>query len=120
MHSYPYKHHRHRLFERKHMHIVELGLTLLAQANLPLQFWWDVFHNIVYHINRLPSTVLQFSTLYETLFKYKPVYNILKYFGYSCYPYLRYYKRHKLDFHTSKCIFVGYSSSRKGYKCLHS
>lgn len=95
------------------MHIVELGLTLLAQAKLLLQFWWDVFHNI-------PSTILQFSTLYETLFKYKPVYNILKYFGSSCYPYLKYYTRHKLDFHTSKCIFVGYSSSHKGYKCLHS
>ena len=38
-HSCPYTHHQNGLVERKHRHIIELPLTLLAQANLPCQFW---------------------------------------------------------------------------------
>lgn len=40
------------LVERKHRQIVETGLTLLAQAGLPLKFWPDVFSTSVYLINR--------------------------------------------------------------------
>ena len=36
-----------------------LDLTLLAQAKLPFKFWWDAFYIVVYHINRLSSTVLK-------------------------------------------------------------
>lgn len=31
-------HHKNGYVERKHRHVVETGLTLLAQANLPLKF----------------------------------------------------------------------------------
>jgi len=71
-HSCPYTHHQNGLVERKHMHIVELGLTLMAQANLPLQFWWEAVHTTVYHINRLPTPVLKFLSPYEKVFKHKP------------------------------------------------
>ncbi|KAH9750824.1 retrovirus-related pol polyprotein from transposon RE1 [Citrus sinensis] len=118
-HPCPYTHHQNRLVERKHRHIVELGLTLLAQAQLPFKFWWDAFHTAVYHINRLPSPVLQLLTPYEKTFKHKPDYDFLRCFGCSCYPYLRYYNKHKFAYHSSKCIFIGYSPSHKGYKCLH-
>ena len=37
-HSYPYTHNQNGLVERKHRHITELGLTLLAQATLPIKF----------------------------------------------------------------------------------
>lgn len=33
---------------------------------------------------------------------------------------MRDFNRHEFDFHTSKCIFIGYSSSHKGCKCLTS
>ena len=99
--------------------MVELGLTLLAQAKLPLNFWWDSFHASVYHINRLPTSALKMLTPYEKLFKHKADYKMLKYFGCACYPYLRDYNKHKFDYHSSKCVFIGYSPSHKGYKCLH-
>lgn len=41
-------------------------------------------------------------------------------FGCLCYPYLRDFNKHKLDFHASKCIFIGYSFSYEGYNCLTS
>ena len=37
-HSCPHAHYQNGRAERKHRHIVELGLTLLAQANMPLRF----------------------------------------------------------------------------------
>ena len=118
-HSCPYTHHQNGSMERKHRHIVELGLTLLAQANLSFQYWWDAFHTAVFHINRLPTPVLKNQTPYEKLFKHKADYSFLKCFGCLCYPFLRDYNKHKFDFHSSKCIFIGYSPSHKGYKCLH-
>ena len=58
-------------------------------------------------------------TPYEKLFKHKADYKMLKCFGCVFYPYLRDYNEHKFDYHTSKCIFIGYSPAHKGYKSLH-
>lgn len=41
-------------------------------------------------------------------------------FGSACYPYLRSYNRHKLEFRIGMCVFIGYNSYHKGYKCFHS
>ena len=119
-HSCLYTHHPNGLIERKHRHIIKLGLTLLSQSNLPFQFWWEAVHTAVYHINRLPTLVLKLLSPYEKLFKHKLDYTFLKCFNCLCYPYLRDFNKHKFDFHTTKCIFIGYSPSYKGYKCLTS
>lgn len=58
-HPCPYVHAQNGKVERKHRHIVDIGLTLLAQASLPLRFWWDAFDASVYLINRLPSQTTQ-------------------------------------------------------------
>ncbi|KAL2461218.1 Retrovirus-related Pol polyprotein from transposon TNT 1-94 [Abeliophyllum distichum] len=70
-------------------------------------------------INRLPTSTLSNKTPYEVLFKEKPLYNHLKSFGCACYPFLRPYNRHKVGFHTTQCVFLGYSNKHKGYRCLH-
>lgn len=113
-HSCPYTYHQNGLMERKYRHIIELGVTLLAQAKLSFKFYWDAFHAAVYHINRLPYVILQFLTPYEKLFNYKPDSSMLKYFGCTCYQYLRDYNKHKFAYHSSKCIFIGFSPSHKG------
>jgi len=35
----PHIHHQNGVVERKHRHIVELGMTLLKQTSLPTKFW---------------------------------------------------------------------------------
>ena len=119
-HPCPHIHHQNGRIERKHGHIVDIGLTLLAQAHLPLKFWWDAFHTAVFFINRLPTPTLHNISPYQKRFHQTPDYSILRIFGCACFPYLRPYNRHKLEFRIGRCIFIGYSSHHKGYKCLHS
>jgi hypothetical protein len=42
---------------------------------------------------------------------------VLKVFGCTCYPLLRPYNSCKLMYRSKKCIFLGYCSNYKGYKC---
>lgn len=97
--------------QKENRHIVELGLTLLAQAPLPLTFWWIAFFFATYLINRLPTPVLLNQSPYQKLFKTKPVYKFLKVFGCTT---LRPYNHHKLEFRSSNCLFLGYSPQHKG------
>ena len=117
-HSCPYLHEQNGKVERKHRHIVETGLALLAQAKMPLKFWQEAFSYATFIINRLTSPVLENKTPFELLYSLKPDYTQIKIFGCECFPFLRPYNKHKFDFHTSKCILLGISSVHKGYVCM--
>jgi histone deacetylase 1/2 len=113
----PYTHQQAGAIERRHRQIVEVGLALLAHSNLPQMFWEDAFLTAVFIINRLPTPILNHKSPYEMVHHQKPDYNFLRTFGCACWPYLHPYNRHKLDFRSKNCIFIGYIGYR-GYKCL--
>lgn len=97
-----------------------MGLTLLAHAKMPLTFWLEAFSTATILINSIRSPVLQQVSPFEKLYQKKPDYTYLKTFGCSCYSYLRYYSSQKLNYHSTKCVFIGYSDIHKGYKCFNS
>ncbi|KAL2475264.1 Retrovirus-related pol polyprotein from transposon tnt 1-94 [Abeliophyllum distichum] len=68
----------------------------------------------------MPTSLLQQKSPYEALFKHITDYKSLKVFGCACYPCLRPYQKHKFDFHTQRCVYLGPSTSHKGFKCLSS
>ena len=105
--SCPHSHQQNGLAERKHQQIVETGLTLLAQATMPIKFWDEAFRTAVFLINRLPTPLLHMATPLETLFHIKPSYTQLKVFDCECFPNTRPYNNHKLDFRSKPCIFLG-------------
>lgn len=96
--SCPHTHEQNSTAERKHRHIVEMGLTLLAHAPLPLTFWDHAFAIAVYTINRIPTPSLNNVSPYEKLFKQIPDYHFLKTLGCACFPFFRPYNSHKLAF----------------------
>ena len=118
--SCPHTHEQNGVAERKHRHIVEKGLTLLAQASMPFKFWDEAFRSSVFLINRLPTPLLGYKTPLETLFNTQPVYSQLKVFGCTCYPNIRPYNNQKFHYRSTPCTFLGYSLNHKGYKCLDS
>ena len=118
-HPCPYTHQQQGRAERKHHSIVEIGLTLLAQASMDIKFWWEAFASTTILLNRLPTLVLNHLSSFEVLHERQLDYNFLKVFGCACFPYLRPYNKHKLAFQTSKCLFLGYSPFHKGYRCMH-
>jgi hypothetical protein len=95
-----------------------MGLSLLAHASLPLKFWDEAFSTAVYLINRLPSKVIDDQTPFERLLSQTPDYTFLRVFGCAVWPNLRPYNSRKLQFRSKQCVFLGYSTLHKGYKCL--
>jgi hypothetical protein len=116
--SCPYVHQQNGSAERKHRHIVEVGLSLLAHASMSLKYWDEAFLGATYLINRLPTKVLDFSSPLERLFHEKPNYSGLCIFGCACWPNLRPFNMHKLQFCSKQCVFLGYSNLHKGFKFL--
>lgn len=75
----PHTSHQNGIVERKHIQIVEMGLSLLAHATMPLNFWDHSFTTAVQLINILPSSALpQQASPFFTLHKQIPDYTALK------------------------------------------
>jgi hypothetical protein len=80
--SCPHTHQQNGSTKRKHRHIVEVGLSLLAHAAMPLKFWDEAFSTAIYLINQTPR-VIEFASPYAKLFGSSPDYIWLKVFGSS-------------------------------------
>lgn len=114
----PYTPEQNGVVERKNRHIVETGLSLLAHSSLPTQYWAEAFLTATYLINRMPLVSKPKISPFEALLHKPPDYHHLRAFGCLCFPCLRPYRQHKLDYRSTPCIFLGYSLSHKGYRCL--
>ncbi|KAJ3705170.1 hypothetical protein LUZ61_008875 [Rhynchospora tenuis] len=114
----PYTPQQNGLAERKHRHIVELSLAIMSKASIPTDLWDEVFSSAVFLINRLPSTATS-EVPFIALFKKPPDYQFLRVLGCLCFPHTRPYSAHKLEYRATPCVFIGYATSQKGYRCLH-
>ncbi|KAI0508127.1 hypothetical protein KFK09_014261 [Dendrobium nobile] len=104
--------------ERKHKHILETIRSLLIEANLPRSLWVEALLASVYLINRIPSRSLQNLSPYHKLYQKPATYAHLKIFGCLCYPWLKPYNTSKLSSLSTPCVFIGYATTQKGYRCL--
>jgi transposase InsO family protein len=66
--------------ERKHRHVIETGIALLAQSHLPPKYWVETCFIAVFLINHMPSPILQNSIPFTKLFKVELDYSTLKVF----------------------------------------
>jgi IS30 family transposase len=72
--SCPHAHQQNGSAERKHHHIVEVDLALLADASMPLKFLDEAFLIATYLINMLPRKVIDHETPMERIIKKTPDY----------------------------------------------
>lgn len=110
--------------ERKNGHLLDQTRALLFQRNVPKHFWGEAVLTATYLINRLPTRMLGFKSPMEMLSTFYPSISISnnlvpRIFGCVSFVHIHSQERGKLDPRALKCIFTGYSSTQKGYKCYH-
>jgi hypothetical protein len=92
--------------------------TLLFQASMLARYWVEGLHTAAYLLNRLPCKAISVPYPYVALYGAAPSYEQLRMFGCVCYPNLSTQVAHKLAHRSTHCVFLGYSTGHKGYRCL--
>ena len=95
-----------------------MGLTLLAEAGLPLCYWGEAFVTATHLINLLPTPLLKHISPFEKFFQKPFDFGMVKVFGCLCFPHTRPYQKHKLSFRSEPCVYLGLAPQYKGYKCI--
>ena len=105
--------------ERKNRHLVDTTRNLLLHGHVPFRFWGDAVLTACYLINRMPSSVLDNQIPHSVLFPHQPLYSFPpRVFGSTCFVHNLSPGLDKLSARSTKCIFLGYTRSQKGYRCF--
>ena len=118
--SCPYTPQQNGVADRKNRHLLEVTRALLMEQNVPTIFWGDAILTAAYLINRIPSKVLNYTTPIQKLldiFPNFPFINSLPLKVFGCVVFVHKKDGNKYGARADKCIFLGYSSTQKGYKC---
>ncbi|KAG7556890.1 Integrase catalytic core [Arabidopsis suecica] len=115
--SCPYTPQQNGVSERKNRHLMEVARSIMFHTNVPKSFWSDAVMTACYLINRTPTKILQDKSPFEVLTKTKPSLDHLRVFGCVCYVLVPGEQRNKLQAKSTKGMFIGYSTTQKGYKC---
>ena len=89
----------------------------LCHASLTPYFWPHALNTATYLLNILSSKLLGHLTPTHFLYHKTPSYDHLRVFGCLCFPLISSTKIYKLQPRSSPCVFLGYLSSHRGYKC---
>ena len=109
------------LAERKIGDVVDKGRTLLIQAGMPANMWSVAVMTAIHLINRLSSRILGMKSPLQLLEEKYPKVKLktglpVKIFGCIGYVYSPAHRTDKWSTKGLKCVFVGYSTTQKGYK----
>ena len=102
--------------ERLNRTVMNMVRSMLAVYKMPQRFWAEALNTAVYLRNRSPTTAVEGKTPFESLTGKKPKVGHLRIFGCAAYRHVMDDERRKLDTKTEKCVFLGYSENRKGYR----
>ena len=89
---------------------------MLHDSGLPHRFWAEALSTAAYLINQSPTTTLHDMTPFEAWYNKKPNVSHLRVFGCSGFVHIPKDQRKKLDPKAKQCTFLGYGSTKKGYR----
>lgn len=90
----------------------------MKHSSLPHEFWDEAVCTVAYLINRMPTLLLNYKSLYQLAFHCELDYQFLQNFGSECYSYLRHYSTTKLNSRSKQCVFIRYIAFHHEYRCL--
>jgi len=123
--STPYNPQQNGRAERPNRTVLEGISSMLLDAKLPWEYWALAAECFVYLKNRSPHAALYKSTPYQEWFSKIPDLTNIRVFGYPCYVYIPAEIRkksgpgHKLLPKAMRMILVGYSDTKKAWKCYN-
>ena len=90
---------------------------------MPLSYWGHALTSTTYLINRVPSSTIDFRTPSQALIEVivAPVDPNLPPHVFGCVAFVHLHKRqrNKLTPRALRCVFLGYATYQKGYRCYH-
>nr|BAK64102.1 gag-pol polyprotein [Eustoma grandiflorum] len=109
--------------ERKNRTLLEMTRALMLESSVPRFLWPEAVSTATYLSNRLPTVTLNHQTPLDVLASQTLIPSLLtlppKVFGCTVFIHISKTHRDKLDPCAEKCVFVGYASTQKGYRCYN-
>ena len=114
---------QNRIVERKNRHLLEVARSLMFTTHMPKCFWSEAILIATFLINRMPSKIVSMKTPLDTLLQSYPnsqLHHTLPLKTFGCTSSVHYIapSRSELEPCAIKCVFLGYSSTKHGYKCF--
>ena len=92
--------------ERMNRTIMERARCMRFHVGFPLQFWADAVNNVVYLLNRGPSSALDGGILEDAWIGKQVKYSFLRTFGCEAFVHIDKDDRTKLEDKSKKCTFI--------------
>jgi hypothetical protein len=97
---------------------INMLCCLLFQTSLPVSYSVEALNTVTYLLNHLPSKAVSHPTPFFALFDSATSYTHIHVFDCACYPNTSATAPHKLAPRSTRCLFLGYSSDHKRYRCV--
>jgi len=106
--------------ERKNGHLLKTTQALLFIGKVPKNYWGEVVLTTTYIIiNRLPSRTLETKIPVEILNSFFLDGLIPRIFRCMTFAHVPSQNLDKLEPRAIRCVFLGYSATKKGYNCFN-
>lgn len=99
--------------ERRNRTLLDMVRSIMAQANLPIQYWGDALLTTAYILNQVPYKSVSFIP-YELWTGKKPDLSQLHLWGCAAYILDTFHKYGKIGPRGRKCIFIQYFENSNG------